>query len=132
MTIAAKIIVAAVFGAGISTATSAFATDAHMQPTATVMLPGKALEMQIGDKHSISYFEPADQACGLTVVIADSKGTAAEMDAHGTRIYMPVAPGKAVRIDGTDKKTAEFICGPKGQKMSARVYDREAYKAAKS
>ena len=31
--------------------------------------------------------------------------------AHGTRIIMPVPAGNAVRIDGTNKQTAEFVCG---------------------
>lgn len=116
---------AALLSAGLAVAVDA-------EPHAFMMSPGKALELQIGDHHSISYFQPGSDACSLTVVMASSLAKAAEAEAHGTRIVVPVAPGRAMHIDGTDKQTAEFFCGPGGQKMTARIYNRKTYKGAKS
>lgn len=106
------------------------ASAADLTPKSTLMTPGKALELQIGDQHAISYFQPASEGCNLTVVLAEGQPGEGGQEAHGTRLVVPVAPGKTVRIDGTQRKSADFVCGPKGKKMNATVLDREAYKKA--
>jgi hypothetical protein len=116
----------------LTLATSSFGAPDNPSDASIMMVPGKALALKIGTKHSISYFQPVDQSCSLTVVLAEAGEEVAMNDADRTRIVVPVAPGKALRIDGTQDKSAEFFCGPAGQKMTARVYTREHYKAAKS
>lgn len=132
MTTTLKLLTGAAVAASLAMASSSYAVDAGGEPHATMMVPGKALELQIGDHHAISYFEPSQDACKLTVVMASSETRAAEIEAHGTRIVVPVAPGRAMHIDGTNKQTAEFFCRPGGKKMTARLYNRETYKGAKS
>lgn len=109
---------------------TAIAAAADMSPKATPMTPGKALELQIGDQHTISYFQPAADGCALTVVIAAGQKDEGGQEAHGTRFTLPIAPGKTMRIDGTQRRSADFVCGPQGEKMNAKVYDREPYKSA--
>ncbi len=121
-------LLALVCGAAACVSSVASATD--MSPKATLMSPGKALELQIGDQHAVTYFQPGKDGCQLTVVIADGQPGEGGQEAHGTRLVLPVAPGKTVRVDGTQKKSADFVCGPKGKKMNAKVFDRESYKAA--
>jgi hypothetical protein len=111
-------------------ASSIIAAAADMTPKATLMTAGKALELEIGDQHTISYFQPASDGCSLTVVIAAGQTGEGGQEAHGTRINLPIAPGKTVRIDGTQRRSADFVCGPMGKKMNAKVYDREPYKSA--
>ena len=82
-------------------ASSIIAAAADMTPKATLMTAGKALELEIGDQHTISYFQPASDGCSLTVVIAAGQTGEGGQEAHGTRINLPIAPGKTVRIDGT-------------------------------
>ena len=125
-----KIAVQAAIVASIAGAAATIGAAADMTAKATLMTPSKALELQIGDQHAISYFEPQKDGCGLTIVLASGQAGEGGIEAHGTRIVVPVAPGKTVRIDGTQRRSADFVCGPKGKKMNARVYDREGYKAA--
>jgi hypothetical protein len=100
-------------------------------PKSIMMTPGEALIQQIGDQHAVSFFTPGDKVCGLTVVLASSKSGASETDPHGTRITVPVPPGKKLHIDGTSNQSVDYVCGPKGTKMSTHVYDRDIYKGAK-
>lgn len=125
----------AMLGAAVAAAvswSSATLAESDQAPHATMMTPGKAIEMQIGDHHAISYFNPGKDVCGLTVVMASSAGNAAEVEAHGTRIRVDVAPGHSFNIDGTDKKSVEFACRPGGQKMTVRPFDRSGYVGQKS
>jgi hypothetical protein len=127
-----KIAAVASMVAGLGYVTASFAEPITPEAKAIMMTPGKALELEIGAQHAVSYFEPKEDGCGLTVVLASGKQGEGGAEAHGTRIVIPVGAGKTVRIDGTERRSADFMCGPHGKKMNARVYDREAYKAAKS
>lgn len=128
---AASLMSATVFA--VSIMPSAAEQLAKPDPTKpTSMSPGKAVELQIGDQHAISYFQPSPDGCSLTVVLADGQPGEGGQEAHGTRMVVPIAPGKTARIDGTQRKSADFVCGEKGEKMDARVYERQSYKADKS
>lgn len=123
---------AAVVGAGLLSG-AALGVNEGLQPGQNiVMTPGKGLSMDVGSKHTLSYFEPKEQACSLTIVLAGIEGGMSGNDTPGTRISVHVAPGKTLRLDAAQDKSAEFMCGPGGAKMNARVYDRAPYKGAKS
>ena len=96
-----------------------------------VMTPGQGLPMDVGGKKLVGYFEQQGNACGLTIVLSESQmgGMAAggTEGPHGTRITTEVVPGRKLRIDGDRNRAAEFLCGPEGRKMNARIYTREAY-----
>ena len=132
MMMVAKLVVAAAALAGASVAAASPGTPELPGETPVKMVPGKATRLAIGTKHSVSYFEPVDQSCGVTVVLAEAGEEVSMNDADRTRIVVPVAPGKALRIDGTQEKSAEFFCGPGGQQMTVRVFQRQHYKSAKS
>lgn len=83
------------------------AVSAETTAKVAQMSPGKALELQIGDQHAISYFEPGQDGCGLTIVLATGKEGQGGVEAHGTRVVIPLAPGKTVRIDGTERRSAD-------------------------
>ena len=97
------------------------------EPSAIPMTPGKGLSLDVGAKHTMTYYDQKDGACGLTVVIAGIEGGVKGDDTPGTRITATVMPGTALRVDAAGDKSAEFFCGPDGRKMNARVFDREGY-----
>lgn len=98
----------------------------------TVMTPGKGLTLEVGDKHAVSYFQTVENACDLTVVVSSANGGTTGQDSPGTRIVATVAPGSKLRVDVPAKKSAEFMCGPAGTKMNARVIDRPSYSDLRS
>ncbi len=94
-----------------------------------VMAPGRGLSLDIGGKHAVSYFETRDHACELTVVVADAAGGEEGFDSPGTRFVIPVQAGKGFQLDASAGQSAEFLCGPDGTRMNARVFDRAPYKS---
>lgn len=93
------------------------------------LAPGRGVSLEIGGKHAVGYFQTKDSACHLTVVVADAAGGETGTDSPGTRYIVPVVPGKGFRIDAGGGRSAEFFCGPGGETMNARVFDREPYKS---
>lgn len=102
--------------------------------TQIVMNPGQGLPLDVGGKRVVSYYTQEDKTCGLTMVLAESEmggmANGGSEGPHGTRITTSVIPGKSVRIDGDFNRAAEFLCGPDGRKMNARIYTRDGYQAA--
>jgi hypothetical protein len=124
-------IVAAVVGS-ISLVSVAGADQTGRAAEAIVMTPGQGLSLDIGSKHAVGYFETKEAACHLTVVLADVEGGLSGTDSPGTRIISLVAPGSALRLDAAKDKSAEFFCGPAGNKMNARIFDRTSYRDLRS
>jgi hypothetical protein len=94
-----------------------------------VMAPGRAASFDVGSKHAIGYFITQNNACHLTVVLADLEGGEAGTDSPGTRFVVPVLPGKGLQLDTASGQSAEFFCGPGASRMTARTYDRAPYKS---
>ena len=105
---------------------------ANGEDTQIVMNPGQGLPLDVGGKRVVSYYTQEDKSCGLTIVLAESEmggmANGGTEGPHGTRITTAVIPGKSFRIDGDFNRAAEFLCGPDGRKMNARIYTREGYK----
>lgn len=71
------------------------------------MKPLMATSLDAGGAHIVSYFQSADRACRLTVMIADEIG---ETGSAPTRVQMIVEPGRAAYVDGADGKSTRFTC----------------------
>lgn len=95
------------------------------------LTPGKGLPLDIGNKHAVTYYTEKDGACSVTVVISSKDGGASGDDSPGTRVTAMVVPGTKLQIDSSTPESAEFLCGPKGRKMNARVFKREGYSKEK-
>lgn len=123
-------IAAALAIAGGSAMTIIGPVQSESAPSEIAMSPGKATMLDVGRKHTISYFEPQQGACRLTVLIASAKGGSTAEDSPGTRVTAPIAPGQKLVIDEQDNKSAAFTCGPDGTQMSAKLFIRPDKNAA--
>jgi hypothetical protein len=115
----------AVAMAALSTTTLAGAGDP------AELRPGKGFSMDVGPKHTMSYFEPKAGGCGLTVVVAVKDGSVGGTDATGTRFAVTVLKGTSLRIDTSDLHSAEFECAAEGDRMNAKLFVREAHPKGK-
>ena len=118
--------VSAVVAAGAALAGSGLPTDRGSDHE--IMSPKRGLSLAVGGKHTVSYFETLNNACHLTVMVADVEGDAFAAG-PGTRIVVPVSQGTGFKLDTATGASAEFFCGPGAEQMSARVYDRAPYKS---
>lgn len=129
---ATKAVAAAAGMMGVLAAGAVFADSASKVDAGSkheIMAPGRGLSLDIGGKHAIGYFETKNNACNLTVVVADMAGGETGLDSPGTRFVVPVLPGSGVQVDASAGQSAEFFCGPGATQMNARVYDRAPYKS---
>lgn len=114
---------------GIGLAAGAVFADSPEKKDYRSMMPGHGLSLEIGGKHAVGYFQIKDDACHLTVVVADSSGGEQGFDSPGTRFVIPVLPGKGIQVDASAGQSAEFVCAQDGTEMNARVFDRAPYKS---
>lgn len=129
---ATKAVAAAAGVMGVLAAGAVFAdsaTKVDLGSKHEIMSPGRGLSLDIGGKHAVGYFETKDNACQLTVVVADVMGGETGLDSPGTRFVVPVVPGRGVQVDASAGQSAEFFCGPGATQMNARVFDRAPYKS---
>ncbi len=91
------------------------------------LTPGKGLPLDIGNKHAMTYYTEKDGACSVTVVLSSKDGGVSGDDSPGTRVTAMIVPGTKLQIDSSTPESAEFLCGPAGRKMNARVFQREGY-----
>lgn len=120
---------AAVVGVLAASAVYAGTASQGVRGEAEIMSPRQGVSFEIGDKHAISYFEPKDEACHLTVMLADVNGGESGLGSPGTRFVVQVLPGHAFNVDASAGRSAEFTCAPGANKMSARVFDRSPYRS---
>ena len=125
---ATKAVAAAAGVMGVLAAGAGFA-DSPAKTEYTSMMPGHGTSLQFGGKHAVGYFQVKDDACHLTVVVADSEGGERGFDSPGTRFVIPVQPGKGIQVDASAGQSAEFLCTTDGTEMNARVFDRAPYKS---
>jgi hypothetical protein len=129
--VAAAGVVASVLAAGVGLVWAdsvGFTIQADRGSDNEIMTPGHGLSLEIGGKHAVGYFETKDAACHLTIVLANTDG-AEGGDSPGTRIVVPVLPGRGLQVDAANGRSAEFFCGPGAERMNARVFDRAPYKS---
>ncbi|MBY0226333.1 MAG: hypothetical protein K2Q28_11060 [Hyphomicrobium sp.] len=102
------------------------------EPEAIDVKPGKGLSLDVGPKHTMTYFEPKEGGCGLTVVVAAKEGGVTGLETPGTRFVVTVAKGSALQIDTTDSHSASFECAPEGDHLHAKVFTREPHPKGKA
>jgi hypothetical protein len=112
-------IATALFGA-LAAATSVSAGESWSE---TTMKPLAAASLDAGGAHVVSYFQPANGACRLTVMIADQE---IEKGRAPTRVQMTVEPGRAAFVDDADGKSSRFTCLYGAEAMNVVRVDRVA------
>lgn len=89
-------------GGDLALATAALAGDW----SETQMRPLMAASLNAGGAHVVSYYQPANGACRLTLMISDIDNERVTP----TRVQMTVEPGRAAYVDDIDGKSSRFTC----------------------
>lgn len=95
----------------------------------TTMRPLMAASLDSGGAHVVSYFQPVDGSCRLTMMIA---GQDAETSSGTpTRVQITVEPGRAAYVDNADGKSSRFFCLYSAEAMNVTRTDRVAFSPAR-
>ena len=118
----AKLIAAGAFGFALALANSGLSQAQSQSEVA--LAPLRASSIDLGAKHLVSFFVAVDNACRLTVMIADSVEEKAE--APVSRLQLSIDPGKSARVDTADGAAAAFSCGDDAKSMRLAKIERVA------
>ncbi len=92
--------------------------------TETTMKPLMATSLHAGSAHVVSYFQPLNGVCRLTMMIAGPE--ADPQGAAPTRVQITVEPGRAAYIDDADGKSSRFTCLYSAEAMNVVRTERVA------
>lgn len=115
---------------GVAVLTASLAAHAGEGFTASVT-PARGLTLDVGSKHTVSYFIPEGGVCNLTLMIADKANEDGEGSSVGARINTGIEAGKTARIETAEGKSLEFACAAGARSMQVRTLDVVAYSAPK-
>jgi len=93
-------------------------------PGPLTIRPLQGASFDIGTKRAVSYFLSDDDACKLTLMLAELVNDDDEAAGlAGARMTVAVEVGKAAHLDTAEGKSVEFKCQPGGQEMSIEIIE---------
>lgn len=100
--------------------------------SAVTMRPLMATSLQAGGAQVVSYFQPVNGACRLTMMMMAGSPEAGEARSPApARVQITVAPGRSAHVDDADGKSSRFTCLQNAEAMNVIRTDRlAAYPAA--
>jgi len=92
------------------------------------MKPMKAISLDEGDKHIVSYFVSGGGSCKLTMIIADAWGNSNDEtpDTKPSRVVAEIASGRLAEIVAAKGKSLGFLCADDALSMTVTKTDRLA------
>jgi hypothetical protein len=93
--------------------------------------PAQGLMLDVGSKHTVSYFLADEGKCNLTVMVGEKASEAGDNSSVGARIRVAIDAGRNARVETAEGKSLEFACAKGASSMSVRTLDVVAYSAPK-
>lgn len=90
--------------------------------------PLKGVTLAVGPKRAVGYYTSADNACHLTLMLADSYTDADKPVSEPVRINLTVREGTSARVDALEGSLA-FACAPGASTMVIQPVRQLAYNA---
>lgn len=119
--------VLAIAFAGISAIAGPSMTRAADAALPLTMKPLQGVSFDIGTKRAVSYFLSDDNACKLTLMLAEFVHGDEVNGPTVARISVAVEVGKTAHLDTAEGKSLEFKCKAGAQAMSIEALNRAAY-----
>lgn len=102
--------------------------------TSTVLKMVKPIQgaiLDVGSKHTVSYFLSENGKCRLTLMIAELPyGNEASL-LTAARFVVAIQPDESGRLDTAEGKSLEFTCNANAQAMSIKGLERDDALAAR-
>jgi hypothetical protein len=91
------------------------------------MKPLQGVSFDIGSKRAVSYFLSNDDACKLTLTLAEVVSDDEVNGLTATRMTVAVESAKAAHLDTAEGKSVEFKCQAGAHAMSIEVSDQDTH-----
>ena len=96
--------------------------------------PARGLMLDVGSKHTVSYFTAEDGRCNLTVVVGEKfdENVGSGSGSVGARVRVAIDQGKSAVVETAEGKSLQFSCASDASAMSVKTLDVVAYSAPRS
>jgi hypothetical protein len=91
--------------------------------------PLKGITLAVGSKRAVGYYTSADNACHLTLMLADPYSGTEKAASEPVRVNLSVREGALASVDALEGSLA-FQCAPGATAMMIQLVQRVAYNAA--
>ena len=103
---------------------TAFGSDA---PEKRVVMQAHGAALDVGSKHTVSYFTAENGVCDVTLLIGNKADSEGNNSSTGTRVKFTVAAGMTARTDTAEGKSLELTCSSGAKTMTVVPRDLLAY-----
>lgn len=98
--------------------------------TASVRVePLKAINLTLGAKRAVGYYQTSGKACNLTLLMADAYSDADQAFAEPVRVNLTVAEGTKAHIAFVAGYAHSFACASGATSMSVQPEEQVSYNA---
>jgi hypothetical protein len=78
------------------------------------------LNLHVGSKHTVGYFQNDNGQCALTLMVADAFNGEDVPNLSTVRFEVAIDPAKSARFDTADGRSLEFTCEAGAQELTVR------------
>jgi hypothetical protein len=93
--------------------------------------PAQGLVLDVGSKHTVSYFLAEGGNCNLTLMVGEKANEEGDNSSLGARLRIVIDAGKSARIETAESRSLEFACAADASALSVTPLDVVAYSAPK-
>ena len=93
--------------------------------------PARGVMIDVGSKHTVSYFLADGGKCNLTVMVGEKADENGDHASVGARLKVSIDSGKSAVIETAEGKSLEFSCASGASSMSVRTLDVVAHSLTK-
>lgn len=90
-------------------------------PGASIKSLDSMLDLKLGSRQAVSYFQNADGLCQVTVMVAEAFNGVDAPDSTTVRFQVAIDAGRTARMDTAEGDTLEFVCNRRAEEMSVKV-----------
>jgi hypothetical protein len=93
-----------------------------LKPMSGVGVSGQQflLNLRVGTKQAISYFQNMNGRCNLTIMVADAYDGQDVPNSSTVRFEVAIDSGRTARMDTAEGKSLEFACQPQAREMNVK------------
>ncbi len=100
-------------------------THVTLKPMSGPAAPAKGqqvlLNMRVGTKQAVSYFQAENGRCKLTIMVADAFNGIEVPSSPTIRFEIAIGAGRTALMDTAEGGLLEFACRPRAQEMNVRA-----------
>ncbi len=89
--------------------------------------PSQGITLTVGAKRAVGYYTVGDNACNLTLLLADAYSETSTIVSESVRVNMAVRAGQSARVDTLAGPALAFRCEPSAAAMTIQPVDQVAY-----